>query len=259
MTKVLKELKPMCNNQSKLELMDMQHHLLPIADGLVIDVLEGIIRERVKEDYFTNSFNIRYLDDDDLSDAEKYFRSLVGTDSEYHNMLRVLGELLFGQTFGAKCVVIAGGPRSGKSTLCSILCDLIDDYCIQNLSNRVDRYYNNYIRDKRMAHKDLSECQPTYMMQFTGGDSIYDREISAEKTIKFRTVIQADIENIDKYDPNICEIVMFSSIFEPNEDNHSYVKYIEENCRDQIFTLIVNAAIGKTNDKNNNNIFEIEI
>ena len=63
----------------------MTPHLLPILDGKVIDLRDGSVRERLKEDYF--SFECPVTLSDNTDHAKKFFMDIADNDEEIYDLI----------------------------------------------------------------------------------------------------------------------------------------------------------------------------
>jgi len=110
----------------KTETINRNHSYLPIQDGKIINLKTGEIRDRLREDYFSISCDINYIDEKDLTieDIEinkKFVNQIFMEDEEYINYKQIkLGSYLCGD----KCRDIDinhGCGKNGKSTMINAL------------------------------------------------------------------------------------------------------------------------------------------
>jgi len=97
--------------------------ILPIADGMTIDLKTGIIRERVKEDYFTRTTERTILDEPNEEFVRDYIKSILSTDNEDYvdYMINTVGYMKSGENNLKRFYVLIGAKDTGKSLFVALL------------------------------------------------------------------------------------------------------------------------------------------
>ena len=102
---------------------DLSKGLIPLADGLMVDIKTGIVRERIKEDYFTKTTQSNVLDEYDEEFYRGYIKEILSTDNEvYINyLLETVGYMMSGENNMKKFFVMIGVKDTGKSLFVALL------------------------------------------------------------------------------------------------------------------------------------------
>lgn len=108
-------------------------YLIPVKNNLVVDLKNGTLRRRTKEDYFSFECPVNLLSfDDPLINAEKFFKEIMNNDDESKKYLQmVLGYMLTGETNERALFILWGKGANGKSTLFDLLQKILCNFHIQ--------------------------------------------------------------------------------------------------------------------------------
>lgn len=107
--------------------LDKIKHLLPIADGKVVDLKTGEVRDRVRKDYFTVECNVNLLDETHkLKHARNFLMSVCGNNEElFDYTLKYLGYCLTGSVEDRTFIQFYGTGRNGKSKLIKLMQNIL--------------------------------------------------------------------------------------------------------------------------------------
>jgi phage/plasmid-associated DNA primase len=158
-----------------LELINRQHDLLPLKEGLVIDLATAVVRPRVKTDLFSFECPVEYIpleswtkEDKDL--LGKFVGEIYMQDEEYINYKRIkLGSYLSGRKsreFDMDC----GGGKNGKSSIYAAL-DII-------LGEFMGYIASDVIACDPKSHKKGSGGHTSHLIPLDGKRLIITQEIS---------------------------------------------------------------------------------
>jgi len=97
--------------------------ILPVADGMTVDLKTGITRERVKEDYWTRTTERNILDEPDEKFVRDYIKSILSTDDEKYVdcMIDTVGYMMTGENNLKQFYVLIGAKDTGKSLFVALL------------------------------------------------------------------------------------------------------------------------------------------
>ena len=138
-TRIFNALKTQTNvkedSEFKIETLNKTHtDLLPMKNKKVVNLRDGSVRDRKKEDHFSFELNIECNEGDlekKTPHADKFFKNLMVDDEENCEHLRLqLGHGITGETKKKKAFIWCG-PKgcNGKSTLCRLLQNVFGDFC----------------------------------------------------------------------------------------------------------------------------------
>jgi putative DNA primase/helicase len=113
--------------------MNRQHtHLLPVADGQVVDLQSGTLHDRTHDHWFSFELPVRLLVKEDgsiqtdLPQAEKFFRDIMRDDVVMMAYLqKVLGYCLTGSMSDRSLWIWWGAGSNGKSVLAKLLAKIM--------------------------------------------------------------------------------------------------------------------------------------
>jgi P4 family phage/plasmid primase-like protien len=262
------------------DLLNIQHHLLPLKNKKVFNMQTGLLRERTKEDYFSFECNFSYKQQIDPI-IPKYILDLTKNRPELVNFLQVaLGYSITGET-DEKCCFIFYGPKggNGKTKFLNLI------YAI--IGNSFSGYASNGVFIKNPMDKGNANAHTSHLMsvinrrllfiletsendvindscvkKLTGDDYIQIRGLNKEeKTYKpFCKIIVAtnNIPKINITDPamiNRIKFVPFDAEFvtEPINGQYLAVKDFEanlsENYLDDLGSWLLQGAVLWYRDK----------
>ncbi len=130
--------------------------LLSVKNG-VVDLRTGILRPRVKEDFFTWALRLDYKADHTSDKYEKFVKELFSVkafegevDQIYEVFITFMGYLLTGETKEEKIVNLYGGGSNGKSLNNAIISHIMDtqaggtNICIPSIDGKIfdDKAHN---------------------------------------------------------------------------------------------------------------------
>lgn len=122
------------NDKFKTEIINRSHDLLPITNGKVINLIDGTIRDRTKDDKFSTYCNVNYIEDTDKTeDDDKYLNKFVNqismdnTDYIKYKQIK-MGSYLSGQNY-RDIDINHGVGKNGKSTEINALKLILGDFC----------------------------------------------------------------------------------------------------------------------------------
>lgn len=235
------------HNTDILDKLDSNRQIFSINGGKVVDLSNNVIRDRTKEDYCSFFINVDYLENHHLNEGEYYLRSIID-DEDYNDYVTVLANMLFGVA-GKPIVVICGKGNNGKTGLVEVIEKILGPYIVRGYINhdkqRVIYWPECDIRENCSILKCLCE-----------GDNSYRREINKAgqqvSTNKAKVLI---VTNECPYLTvpietngglwNRIELLEFKKTFDYYSRDPQYVRWVNEKCLDQIFTIFVNAMLRK--------------
>jgi putative DNA primase/helicase len=110
------------------EQLDQQHDLLNCLNG-VLDLRTGELRPHAMADYITRLVHYRYLPNAPARRWLKFLREILPVRL-WPYLRRVLGYLLTGDVSARAVFIFFGGGNNGKTTLLSLVGDLLYEYAV---------------------------------------------------------------------------------------------------------------------------------
>lgn len=113
--------------------LNMNHHLLPIEDNKVIDMSTGICRNRDRDDLFSFECPVKFIDNPDFSNVNKYMKTTFCENDELIDYMQErMGVFLTGETL-REIEIWYGCGKNGKTTTSEILRKIMGGfYCTIN-------------------------------------------------------------------------------------------------------------------------------
>lgn len=112
-----------------------QQQLIPLKRGLVMTP-DFTIRDRTRDDYFTEYVDASYLSDANTFDVSTFFSAYVNNHDDLNLLRDLLASLLFrGEP---KVQIWSGSHNSGKSTLASIVLSLFNGLAIRTTETNLN-------------------------------------------------------------------------------------------------------------------------
>jgi len=260
-------------------LINRQPDVVPIKDGMLVNLRTGEQRLRVDTDLFSFELNVKYNPEADFTKVEKFFSEICCGSKEmvdYHK--RLWGYCLTGETDDRGIHILWGEGKNGKSTLTNILGRILgeDDKffgCFQQQALKKaskDGKTQDHLQpliNSRLCQLPESEegeyLNESLIKTITGNDIlslrlIYDKQISIRTQAKcimptnHRPVINIDDDAIlarIKFIPFGAKFITGDEQDLTDEEkikankNKDYIKDIQTNEIDNFFSWFVKGAV----------------
>ncbi|KJE98043.1 hypothetical protein, variant [Capsaspora owczarzaki ATCC 30864] len=254
--------------------LDSAENLLPIADRKVVDLTNGEVRDRMKEDYFSLALSVSYEPGKGTAVADKFFSEIMLDRADRIEQLRLsLGYSLFGHNKSNLMFFLYGPDGSnGKSLLLNILTEIVGEFratvdpSIIIGKTRLDQSASPYTMQligKRLGFMselpEESVLNEAMVKQLTGADVMTARQNYGNA---FEFSCYAKMLLATNYLPNMKDspslwrrvrMVKFDACFVENPTgsqkkiNVNYMRDIAKPNINQFFTWMVNGAIEYSN------------
>lgn len=122
------------NEEFKTKIINRNHDLLPIAGGLVIDLITGAVRDRIREDFFSFECPVNYVPEvewteTDCNNLKKFIDQFFIEDKEYIQYMKIkLGSYLSGRN-SHDFDINYGCNHNGKNALFRALEIILGKFC----------------------------------------------------------------------------------------------------------------------------------
>jgi P4 family phage/plasmid primase-like protien len=111
--------------------LNTKHNYLPIRGGKKINLKDGTITDRTRDDCFTFECAVSKTESKSLKHAEKFFKQLMPNEKHRKFLQKVLGYCITGQTDGRCFFVFYGSGSNGKTKVSEIMKRILGDYYCQ--------------------------------------------------------------------------------------------------------------------------------
>lgn len=169
---------------------------LPIKDGIIINLKTLETRIRTENDLFDFEVNCRFIKNNDIPNANKFFMSLMCNDIEITNYLQyILGYSMTGETDLRSIFILWGKGSNGKSVTFELLKSILHKLCItvdKKIFIKNDKQNTGHtahlmpLVGARMAiyseTEENDELNSSTIKSLTGNDTISVRPIYGEQT-----------------------------------------------------------------------------
>jgi len=107
---------------------NIKPHLFPIKGGMVINLKNGEVRDRTREDNFFDESPVTFVEK--TPHADKFFGSLMKYDKDKIEVLQtIIGYVMTGETKDKSFFVLHGAKgNNGKSALASVIQGVLRDF-----------------------------------------------------------------------------------------------------------------------------------
>lgn len=231
------------------------------GDKKIYNFRTGETRARTNKDFFSWCVPAKIVKDTKI--AKTYFRSLTSGDKETSNaLITACGYCLTGHT-SEKIIIVLYGPNGddGKSCLANILMLLLNKGCREGrhkllFSNKTDDNHTAHLdclRDTRLVFirepKLEDRLDETSFKKISGGDPISGRKCKGEEEYNFMTQARLFVITnnpikypvVDKASRRRILGFPMNNHFEKSAENVAYIKSLENEHLDAIFSLLANA------------------
>lgn len=122
------------NEDFKVSVINRKHDLLPISGGLVVELMTGKVRNRIRDDYFSFECPVQLIEErewgmTDILHLKKFIEQIFMEDEEYIKYMKVkLGSYLSGR-ITREIDFLHGHGRNGKSALINALEVILNKFC----------------------------------------------------------------------------------------------------------------------------------
>lgn len=253
-------------------------NLLPIKNNLVINMRNCKTRERTKEDKFTFSCDVNFIENMGTPNADKFFSMLMKEDKECVEYLqRCLGYIITGETTERCLFICSGNGANGKSVLCLLLDRIFNKFCVytgrdvlikgndKNSSGRATPSLVSLLgkRIGIMSETDNGEeLNASQVKKLTGFDKItarqlYGTEFTFKSVCKFLLLTnnRPEFDATDQAMIDRLRYIPFDARFTVNPKKNEYKKdddFIEKlmtEYLDEVFTWLCLGAMSWYNNK----------
>lgn len=202
------------------EHFDVLKGVFPIANRQVIELRTGIVRPRLKTDYFTKTTSRKMVTVSAEKRAEilNYYASMLKTDCEEYrdNLIAVNSYMLTGENNQKVIVIYLGKRDGGKSTFLDLHHNMLEDFSCygnsrvfieqQNKSTHDSELFN--LRGRRSACISETSKKQFYnvnlLKAISGGDPVNIRGAGDKQTIdeKFNCVLVIATNQMAEFEYN---------------------------------------------------------
>ena len=249
------------------QFVDSNEYLLPIDDGLVIDIRTLMTRDRTREDYFSQALKIKYLPGFNRTpEIDKFMLSIANGSEEERKALQILlGYSISGLNNEKIFQIHYGSGNNGKSTVADLVLSVMGprasavdhsvalDFGEQKRSNApnsalfaVRKLHTGFINE--LDGEVKLKSHQIKAITSGGKDPITCRELYGSQATFIPRVKLALLCNtkpvFDGGDPAILSrlrFIPYLNSFQVTPENTKYVDSIKER-RDEFFTYLVNGA-----------------
>lgn len=253
-------------------------YLLPTLNGTVVDLRDGTVRDRTKDDYASFEIPIQYLGKNaDTPNATKFFNQIMNNDkSAAKYLIKCLGYCITGETSERALFLFWGQGHNGKSTVLELMNLILKDYYT---AVSKDVFIKKDVKSRSSATPELMDLinkrigvysesdenerlNEGMIKQITGNDTIsarplYGKQITFKPYIKLvmlsnhRPQFNVDDEaiwNRLKYIPYLARFTS-SPVKDEFKKDVEFIDNLKTIYLNEFFTVVVNGAVSWYNDK----------
>ena len=248
--------------------IDSSENMLPIKNGMVIDLKTKNVRERVRTDLFTYELNVSITEQ--IPNATKFFSELMSNDKIKLNVFqRMLGYSITGNCDSKCFFALIGAGDNGKSALMRVIQTIFKPlFCAiqktilftENRSKADMMPYLACLAGKRLGvynePSDKLEINESVIKGITGGDEIIAKKlycnpfsftpivkiwILSNKIIHFDTCSEPMVKRakLIHMDAEFCDNPKTSNQYKKDPE---FVRQLENIYIDEVFSFIVHGA-----------------
>lgn len=245
--------------------------LFPLNYGKTFELKTGLVRDRIKEDYFTKSTTINFLEEPKTKFVRDYIKEILSTDNDIYvdYLIDTVGYMMTNENNLKRFYVMIGVADTGKSLFVELL-HKVFGFLGGTASDKVFKLKQQSTHDTEafsiegLRYASISELNEQekfneiLIKKISGGDSLNIRRASSaiNEPIKFSTVLLLATNEVPTFHEQAfasrMRVLNFKHIFEKNPRRRDEIL---ENV-DSFFTEFALGA-GRYY-KNEMNIFDCE-
>jgi P4 family phage/plasmid primase-like protien len=246
-----------------LNKLDTDIYSLPISRGRILNLTNGDVRKRTREDLFPEELDI-YVGDSENENVVKFFMGLSNENKEVYNYIQeICGYALSGSIEDKSIFLIHGHAHTGKSEIVRLLSKILGRYYYASnnlLHNKkklsgieADPELASLIKKRVAVKLETSQFQKldsALLKKLSGGDHLtarmlHSNPITFSPTAKI-FIVTNHIPEFDLSDPALVDrlrYIEFQNVFEKSRENVQFVENIYKNHLHDVFGWMVKGAI----------------